>query len=194
MCFGCFVNPHDQRLYDDAIWVGIDLADLYSKTKDSWYLDYAKSVWNFVLSGKDDELGGGVYWDENAKDSKNTCSNAPAVVLALKLYQITNDAAYLENLPSNIARMPCRLSRPIPCASSATVSSSPCIIRSGWRSIRSTTRLSKTLGRASARRQCTSRGSNADKGTGPAVRQLLQGYGRRRPADSGGHHTNLLPI
>ena len=71
MCFGCFVNPHDQRLYDDAIWVGIDLADLYSKTKDSWYLDYAKSVWNFVLSGKDDELGGGVYWDENAKDSKN---------------------------------------------------------------------------------------------------------------------------
>ena len=29
MCFGCFVNPHDQRLYDDAIWVGIDLADLY---------------------------------------------------------------------------------------------------------------------------------------------------------------------
>src|SRR5699024_11318552 len=27
MCFGCFVNPHDQRLYDDAIWVGIDLAD-----------------------------------------------------------------------------------------------------------------------------------------------------------------------
>ena len=97
MCFGCFVNPHDQRLYDDAIWVGIDLADLYSKTKDSWYLDYAKSVWNFVLSGKDDELGGGVYWDENAKDSKNTCSNGPAVVLALKLYQITNDAAYLEN-------------------------------------------------------------------------------------------------
>ena len=77
--------------------MGIDLADLYSKTKDSWYLDYAKSVWNFVLSGKDDELGGGVYWDENAKDSKNTCSNAPAVVLALKLYQITNDAAYLEN-------------------------------------------------------------------------------------------------
>lgn len=63
ICFGCFVNPHDQRLYDDAIWVGIDLADLYSKTKDSWYLDYAKSVWNFVLSGKDDELGGGVYWD-----------------------------------------------------------------------------------------------------------------------------------
>ena len=28
MCFGCFVNDHDERLYDDAIWVGIDLTDL----------------------------------------------------------------------------------------------------------------------------------------------------------------------
>lgn len=96
MCFGCFVNSHDERLYDDAIWVGIDLTDLYSKTKDSWYLDYAKSVWNFVLTGIDDQLGGGIYWKESPRDSKNTCSNAPAVVLALKLYQVTNDASYLE--------------------------------------------------------------------------------------------------
>ena len=96
MCFGCFVNDHDERLYDDAIWVGIDLTDLYSKTKDNWYLDYAKSVWNFVLTGKDDALGGGIYWKESPRDSKNTCSNAPAVVLALKLYQVTNDPSYLE--------------------------------------------------------------------------------------------------
>lgn len=96
MCFGCFVNDHDERLYDDAIWVGIDLTDLYSKTKDNWYLDYAKSVWNFVLTGKDDALGGGIYWKESPRDSKNTCSNAPAVVLALKLYQETNDPSYLE--------------------------------------------------------------------------------------------------
>lgn len=96
MCFGCFVNDHDERLYDDAIWVGIDLTDLYSKTKDNWYLNYAKSVWNFVLTGKDDALGGGIYWKESPRDSKNTCSNAPAVVLALKLYQVTNDPSYLE--------------------------------------------------------------------------------------------------
>ena len=96
MCFGCFVNAHDERLYDDAIWVGIDLTDLYTKTKDNWYLDYAKSVWNFVLTGKDDALGGGIYWKESPRDSKNTCSNAPAVVLALKLYQVTNDPSYLE--------------------------------------------------------------------------------------------------
>ena len=45
---------------------------------------------------KDDALGGGIYWKESPRDSKNTCSNAPAVVLALKLYQVTNDPSYLE--------------------------------------------------------------------------------------------------
>lgn len=41
-------------------------------------------------------LGGGIYWCEQKKFSKNTCSNAPASVLALKLYQTTRDEAYLQ--------------------------------------------------------------------------------------------------
>ncbi len=94
--YACFVFDFDGRLYDDAIWIGIDLVDLYSKTKDSWYLEYAKTVWDFVLSGMDDTLGGGVYWDENSKDSKNTCSNAPAIVLGMKLFKATNEDSYLE--------------------------------------------------------------------------------------------------
>lgn len=93
--FACFVNSHDKRLYDDAIWVGIDLVELYNKTKDSWYLDYAKIIWGFIMSGKDDVLGGGIYWEESPKNSKNTCSNAPAAVLALRLYETTNDEEYL---------------------------------------------------------------------------------------------------
>lgn len=94
--YSCFVYDFDMRLYDDAIWIGIDLADLYMKTRDSWYIDYAKSVWTFIMSGKDNMLGGGIYWDENSKNSKNTCSNAPAVVLGVKLYQATGDNSYLE--------------------------------------------------------------------------------------------------
>jgi len=92
----CFVNNHDDRLYDDAIWIGIDLIDMYETTNNDWYLDYAKIVWSFVLSGKDDVLGGGIYWAENSKDSKNTCSNAPAVVFALKLYKVTAEQMYLD--------------------------------------------------------------------------------------------------
>lgn len=100
-CFACFTNSWDNRLYDDAIWVGIDMADLYAFTRDAWYLDKAKSVYEFMLSGMDDKLGGGVYWSEDDKNdpdkaSKNTCSNAPAAVMCMKLHEATGDAAYLE--------------------------------------------------------------------------------------------------
>lgn len=95
-CFACFVNGWDNRLYDDAIWLGIDMADLYMLTHDSWYLDKAKSVYAFMLSGKDDKLGGGVYWDEDTKDSKNTCVNAPGTVMCIKLYTATGDEQYLD--------------------------------------------------------------------------------------------------
>lgn len=94
--YACFVYDFDTRLYDDAIWIGIDLADLYKKTKDTWYLDYAKLVWNFILSGKDNLLGGGVYWAEDEKNSKNTCSNAPAAVMGMKMFEATNDNTYLQ--------------------------------------------------------------------------------------------------
>ena len=60
-CFACFTNSWDDRLYDDAIWIGIDMADLYAFTRDNWYLEKAKSVYEFMLSGMDDKLGGGVY-------------------------------------------------------------------------------------------------------------------------------------
>lgn len=95
-CFACFVNGWDNRLYDDAIWVGIDMADLYILTHDNWYLDKAKSVYQFMLSGMDDKLEGGVYWSEDDKDSKNTCVNAPGTVMCLKLYKATGDEQYLE--------------------------------------------------------------------------------------------------
>ena len=100
-CFACFTNSWDNRLYDDAIWIGIDMADLYDFTRDSWYLDKAKSVYQFMLSGMDDKLGGGVYWSEDEKNdpdkaSKNTCSNAPAAVMCAKLYKATGDPQYLD--------------------------------------------------------------------------------------------------
>jgi len=40
-------------------------------------------------------LSGGIYWCEQKKESKNTCSNAPGSVLALKLYEATKDTAFL---------------------------------------------------------------------------------------------------
>ena len=41
-------------------------------------------------------FGGGIYWCEQKKESKNTCSNAPGAVFALKLFQATQDSTYLK--------------------------------------------------------------------------------------------------
>ena len=89
-------QPLSDRFYDDNVWLGIDFTDSYRMTGKQAYLEKAKLIWKFILSGKDDVLGGGIYWCEQKKESKNTCSNAPGAVFALKLFQATQDDAYLK--------------------------------------------------------------------------------------------------
>lgn len=84
------------RFYDDNIWLGIDFTDCYQTTKKKAYLEKAELIWKFILSGEDEILGGGIYWCEQKKESKNTCSNAPAAVFALKLFQVTQDSTYFK--------------------------------------------------------------------------------------------------
>lgn len=84
------------RFYDDNDWIGIDLIELYLLTMKKIYLRNAEEVWQFVESGIDSHLGGGIYWCEQKKDSKNTCSNAPAIVFALRLYEATQESLYLD--------------------------------------------------------------------------------------------------
>jgi beta-galactosidase len=86
--------PASDRFYDDNIWIGIDLADWFLLTGDSACLEKACMIWDFIESGTDTLLGGGIYWCEQKKRSKNACSNAPAAVLALKLFDATRDSLY----------------------------------------------------------------------------------------------------
>jgi uncharacterized protein YyaL (SSP411 family) len=78
------------------MWLNIDFADLALATKDKKYLRKAEEIWKFVASGWDSQLGGGIYWCEQKKESKNTCSNAPAAVAAAKLYEATKNPEYLQ--------------------------------------------------------------------------------------------------
>ena len=87
-------SPPD-RYYDDNEWIAIALCDAYTLTKEKAYIARAEAVMQFVLSAEDDKFGGGVYWKEERK-SKNTCSNGPAVVGALRLYQATGKRAYYD--------------------------------------------------------------------------------------------------
>ena len=88
--------PASDRFYDDNVWLGIDFTDLYMLTEKPEYLEKAEMIWKFIESGIDDKLGGGIYWCEQKKGSKNTCSNAPGSVFALKLYKATGNPHYLE--------------------------------------------------------------------------------------------------
>ena len=88
--------PASDRFYDDNVWLGIDFTDTYQMTQEPKYLDKAQLIWKFIESGTDSILGGGIYWCEQKKESKNTCSNAPGSVLALKLFKATNDSSYFE--------------------------------------------------------------------------------------------------
>lgn len=94
--YASYINsaPESDRFYDDNVWLGIDFTDIYMQTKQQSYLNKAKMIWKFIESGTDDKLGGGIYWCEQKKSGKNTCSNAPGAVYALKLFEATNDSSY----------------------------------------------------------------------------------------------------
>ena len=84
------------RYYDDNGLVGIDYIEAYANTKNPAYLKDAKEVFEFIISGWDNNLEGGVTWLEGVKDQKPACSNGKATVLALKIYEQTKDKYYLD--------------------------------------------------------------------------------------------------
>ena len=85
-----------ERYYDDNQWIGITSLDAYARTKKKSYLTLGKSMYDFMMTAYDKVLGGGLYWVETSKGSKNTCSNGPGVLVALQMYQATKEKSYLD--------------------------------------------------------------------------------------------------
>ncbi len=56
------------RYYDDNGLVGIDYIDSYKVTGNPHYLEKAKQVLTFILSGWDESYEGGVSWLEGVRD------------------------------------------------------------------------------------------------------------------------------
>jgi predicted alpha-1,6-mannanase (GH76 family) len=86
----------DARFYDDNQWIGIALIDAYARTGRQAYLDQAAGIYRFMITGYSTIAGGGLYWKEGDFTTKNTCSNGPGIVLALKLYKATKEQQYLD--------------------------------------------------------------------------------------------------
>lgn len=91
-----FNGKPDDRYYDDDEWVAIAYLDAYNRTHAKKYLEEAESISRFLLSGLDTVAGGGFYWRERDKASKNTCSNGPGILVMLQLYKVTHKESYLK--------------------------------------------------------------------------------------------------
>jgi hypothetical protein len=85
-----------ERYFDDNQWIGITALDTYARTKQKSDLALGKMMYDFMMTGYDQVLGGGIYWKEGSTSSKNTCSNGPGVLVALQMYQATKNKAYLD--------------------------------------------------------------------------------------------------
>lgn len=78
-------NGND-KYFDDNAWMVITFLEAHELTKDRKYLARAEQTLTFVLSGWDEELGGGLWWHQGHKDgTKNTCANAPAAVGCIRM-------------------------------------------------------------------------------------------------------------
>ena len=59
------------------------------------YMSQVKLLFEDIIGGWSDVDGGGLHWNKD-KTGKTSCSNAPAIILAARLYQHTQDEHYLE--------------------------------------------------------------------------------------------------
>jgi hypothetical protein len=80
------------RYYDDNAWLAIALMELYEKTSNSTYLNRAREVVAFSMSGENP--AGGISWHEGAELHYSICSTAPTAVANLMIYQATNIDQY----------------------------------------------------------------------------------------------------
>ena len=92
--YGYDASPNNgglDRYYDDNAWFALALVEAYEVSHDRDYLKRAGEVIDFILTGEDDTLGGGLWWHEQDKKSKHTCSTGPTITAMLRLERYTHD-------------------------------------------------------------------------------------------------------
>jgi predicted alpha-1,6-mannanase (GH76 family) len=90
-------NTYINHFYDDMEWMTLACLRAFEATGDDRYKATAQLLWNDIKGGWDDVWGGGIHWNKDkSKNYKNTPANAPASIIAARMYQVTQDAADLE--------------------------------------------------------------------------------------------------
>lgn len=75
------------ELYDDMEWMALAWLRAYSVTCETDYMLASLLLWEDIQTGWNDHMGGGIAWRKSQTDYKNTPANAPAVILAARMYQ-----------------------------------------------------------------------------------------------------------
>jgi hypothetical protein len=86
------------RYYDDNAWVAKALMELHEKTGTAAYLEHAKEVLAFSMSGENPpsaEPGGGIRWHEGDTSGQCLCATAPTMVANLMIRRAGGAESYL---------------------------------------------------------------------------------------------------
>ncbi len=89
-------NTYSNVFNDDMLWLGNSCVRAYEATGDEEYLEVAKFLWHDVLESYSNVFGGGITWKKDTPNLKNAVSNGPTIVLATRLYHVTQDEYYLD--------------------------------------------------------------------------------------------------
>lgn len=82
---------------DDMIWLGNAAMRGYNATDNQEYKETAEYLWEIIkTSWSDDVFGGGITWKQDTPFQKNAVSNAPAAILAMRLYEADGEQEDLD--------------------------------------------------------------------------------------------------
>lgn len=95
------IKNHNEGLYpnnyyDDMEWLALSTLRAYHATGDKEFLEATSILWKDIKGGWNDHEGGGIAWRKTQLDYKNTPANAPAVILAARLYKEQQNPEDLE--------------------------------------------------------------------------------------------------
>lgn len=81
-------NKWLNNFYDDMEWMALACLRAYDATGDVTFKGTTDILWAAIKGGWTTVNGGGIMWEKNSPSSKNACSNAPAAILAARLYKL----------------------------------------------------------------------------------------------------------
>jgi hypothetical protein len=87
--------------YDDNAWAGLAFIQQHRMTGDAWTLRCAVNVFDFLVTGWDDEPShaapGGIFWTRaRGNRDRNLVSTIPPAALGLHLFELTREGRYLD--------------------------------------------------------------------------------------------------